>query len=65
MNEHYEYKASYKSNNEEKEICRFWVDENGDVDIDNLPHGKEIALLLKVLKLKNVEIEFTGRIDRE
>lgn len=49
----------------DKTICKFWIDETGEVDLENLPHPEEIGLLLKTLRLRNVEIEFTGRIENE
>ena len=46
----------------DKVICKFWIDEDGDVDPENLPHAKELCQLFRIMRLRNVEIEFTGRI---
>lgn len=54
-----------KAVTKDKIIATFWVDQNGEVDEENLPCKREIALLLKTLKVKNVEIEFTGRIEND
>lgn len=58
-----QYRVYYTHLNEEKEICKFWIDESGDVDEDNLPGKKEISHLLQTLRLRDVHVEFTGRIE--
>lgn len=58
-----QYVAYYTHLNKEIEICKFWIDETGDVDEDNLPSKKEISHLLQALRIHEVYIDFTGRIE--
>lgn len=63
-----EYRVYYSHLNkeiedEEIEVCKFWIDESGDVDEDNLPSKKEISRLLQTLRLRDVCVEFTGKVE--
>lgn len=61
-----EYRAyCHKHGEREFTLCKFWVDENGNIDEDNLPSSKGIAALLQALRLYEVHVEFTGRVEDE
>lgn len=63
--EYMQYRAYYKNalSNKDEEICKFWIDENGEVDVDNLPPNRDVATLLQRLRLYEIHVEFTGRIE--
>ena len=61
--EHMEYRAYYTLLKDEFELCKFWVTEEGDVDADNLPNKIDTARLLQALRLHDVQVEFTGKVD--
>ena len=64
--EYMEYRA-YCQKQEEREVtlCKFWIDGSGEVDRDNLPSPRDISALLQALRLYEVHIEFTGRVEDE
>lgn len=50
----------------EQLLGTFWIDENGDVDVDNLPSLQEIAKLLQFMRIgKKIEISSTGNWFKE
>lgn len=60
-----QYRAYYTHLNKEVELCKFWIDENGDIDSENLPSNGEVARLLQAIRLHDIYTEFTGRIENE
>ena len=60
-----QYRVYYSHLNKEVEVCRFWIDENGEIDSDNLPSNGAIARLLQAIRLHEIHVEFTGRIEDE
>lgn len=65
MMEFMQYRAYYSLLGREVEICKFWIDENGDIDSDNLPSNGEVAKLLQAMRLHEIFTEFTGRVEDE
>jgi hypothetical protein len=63
--EYMEYRAYCTKQGQEFTLCKFWIDENGDVDEDNLPSKKPLAELLQALRIYEVHVEFTGRVEDE
>ena len=62
MSEWHQQVIKYKNHlGKEQLLGTFWIDENGDVDIDNMLTEKEMAMLLQFMRIgKVVEIESTG-----
>lgn len=60
-----QYRAYYTHLGEQIELCKFWINENGDIDSDNLPSNGEVARLLQAIRLHDIHTEFTGRIENE
>ena len=58
----YQQKATFCQNalKTDQTICTFWTDENDNIDEDNIPCDREIAVLLKTLMTREVKIERTG-----
>jgi len=65
MEEYMEYRAYCSKQGEEFTLCKFWIDENGEVDTHNLPNRGDTAKLLQALRLYDVQVEFTGRVEDE
>lgn len=60
-----EYRAYCVKQKQEVDLCRFWINEKGEVDTQNLPDSGDIGQLLQSLRLYEVHVEFTGRIEDE
>ena len=58
-----EYRAYCNKQGKEINLCKFWIDENGEVDQENLPNKASTAELLQALRLYQVHVEFTGKVD--
>ena len=61
--EYMEYRAYCTKQGQEFTLCKFWIDKNGDVDEDNLPSKGATAELLQSLRIYEVHVEFTGRVE--
>lgn len=57
-----EQRMYYVVDKKEIFLCKFWIDETGEVDIENLPTPQEIAILFKQMRLREIHVEFTGVI---
>lgn len=60
-----QYRAYYVHSDKEVEICKFWTDENNDIDGENMPSNWEINRLLQAMMFHDVHIESTGLIEDE
>jgi len=60
-----EYRVYCNRENREHPLCKFWLDESGNVDEDNLPSKGEIARLLQALRIYEAHVEFTGKVENE
>jgi len=65
MEEFMEYRAYCNKQGQEFTLCKFWIDEEGEVDTDNMPSKRAMASLLQALRLYDVQVEFTGRVEDE
>ena len=63
--EYIEHRAYCHKQGQEFTLCKFWIGDNGEIDQDNLPSSKGIAELLQALRLYEVHIEFTGRVEND
>lgn len=60
-----EYRAYCTKQGQDTTLCTFWIDDEGNIDEDNLPSKKPLAELLQALRLYEVHVEFTGRVEDE
>lgn len=58
-----EYRAYCTKQGQELTLCKFWIREDGEIDVDNLPSKYDIAELLQALRLYDIHSEFTGKVD--
>jgi hypothetical protein len=65
MEEYMEYRAYCSKQGEEFTLCKFWIDDQGEIDTHNLPSQGDIAQLLQALRLYDVQVDFTGRVEDE
>lgn len=49
----------------EQIIATFWIDDDGKIDMDNLPRIGEIATLLEALMVSDVHVVATGNVIEE
>jgi len=60
-----EYRVYCSKEKREIDLCKFWINSNGDIDTSNLPGKREISRLLQSLRLYDVKVEFTGEVQSE
>ena len=41
----------------------FWIDEDGQIDVDNLPNDLDVARILKALMHSDLSVEQTDEVD--
>lgn len=58
-----EYRAYCYKQGQEFTLCKFWIDEDGEVDQDNLPSKVATAELLQAMRVYEIQIEFTGKVE--
>jgi len=63
--EYMQYRAYYTKQDKEFTLCKFWIDEEGEIDMDNFPSNQSMANLLQALRIYDVHVEFTGRVEDE
>ena len=64
--EYIEYRAyCHKDREREHTICKFWVCDDGEIDLENLPGKRDTAALLQAMRAYEIYVEPTGKVQNE
>lgn len=58
-----QYRVYCVKQEKEETLCKFWVNDLGEIDQENLPNKASTAELLQALRVYDVHVEFTGKIE--